>query len=237
MENQKENWIKLHRIIKKSEIYPRNRKFTKFEAYIDILLSVNWSDKSVNFLGMEIKLKAGEMATTQRILARRWKWSVSKVNYFIREKKLNTLVNTFMNTYLNTPITKITVNNWKKYQSGIEHLPERLPEHLSEREQEETILKKKLYQRKKIPTPYAVKDFDIFWKEYPKKVGKGDALKAFKKATDKPAVEKLIEIIQRQKQSVNWNKENGQYIPNPTTWLNGGRWDDELTYETGGWRI
>lgn len=24
-------------------------------------------------------------------------------------------------------------------------------------------------------------------------------------------------------------KENGRYIPNPTTWLNQGRWDDEVT--------
>ena len=31
-----------------------------------------------------------------------------------------------------------------------------------------------------------------------------------------------------------WTKEGGQYIPNPTTWLNQGRWDDktEINIET-----
>jgi hypothetical protein len=31
-----------------------------------------------------------------------------------------------------------------------------------------------------------------------------------------------------QKTSAQWQKDNGQYIPNPATWLNQGRWDDEI---------
>lgn len=30
-------------------------------------------------------------------------------------------------------------------------------------------------------------------------------------------------------QNEQWRKDNGQYIPNPATWLNQGRWDDVLT--------
>ena len=29
--------------------------------------------------------------------------------------------------------------------------------------------------------------------------------------------------------SAQWQRDNGQYIPHPATWLNQGRWDDELT--------
>ena len=195
------------------------------------MLSVNWSDKPVNFLGMEIKLKAGEMATTQRILARRWQWSVSKVNYFIREKKLNTLVNTFMNTCLNTPITKITVNNWNKYQSGIERLPERLPEHLTEREQEETILKKKLYQRKKKEIDKtisitATEKFNLFWEQYPKrnnrKVGKKECFDLWKKL--KPTDYDLILIAVKNYADSNDAKRN--FAVDPKRFFKKDLWRD-----------
>ena len=69
-------------------------------------------------------------------------------------------------------------------------------------------------------------DFEKFWSAYPKKVGKSSAKKAFSRV--KEPVETLLTAIQRQKCSVQWSKENGQYIPNPATWLNQGRWEDEL---------
>ena len=34
--------------------------------------------------------------------------------------------------------------------------------------------------------------------------------------------------LEAQKKSLQWSKEGGQYIPNPTTWLNQERWEDEL---------
>lgn len=69
-------------------------------------------------------------------------------------------------------------------------------------------------------------DFEKFWSAYPKKVGKKSARKAFDRA--KMPVETLLSAIERQKCSTQWSKDNGQYIPNPATWLNQGRWDDEL---------
>ncbi len=69
--------------------------------------------------------------------------------------------------------------------------------------------------------------FDSFWFMYPKKVGKEAARKAFAKVT--VDVNVLIHAIEQQKLSPQWQKDNGQYIPNPATWLNQGRWEDELT--------
>jgi len=42
-------------------------------------------------------------------------------------------------------------------------------------------------------------------------------------------VKTLIDAVNSQKNSEQWRKDNGQYIPNPATWLNQGRWDDVLT--------
>ena len=72
-------------------------------------------------------------------------------------------------------------------------------------------------------------DFEIFWHEYPKKVGKKEAFKAFKRVKEPLSV--LIAAVRAQEQSAMWNKENGRFIPNPATWLNQGRWDDMLPKE------
>ena len=68
--------------------------------------------------------------------------------------------------------------------------------------------------------------FDRFWQSYPKKVGKQAARKAFQRV--KAPLETLLTAIERQKCSDQWSRDNGQYIPNPATWLNQGRWEDEL---------
>lgn len=73
--------------------------------------------------------------------------------------------------------------------------------------------------------------FDEFWSAYPKKVGKKDAERAFAKVP-KAEWPKLVPAIEQQKKSKQWQKEDGQYIPNPSTWLNQGRWDDVLKCES-----
>lgn len=72
--------------------------------------------------------------------------------------------------------------------------------------------------------------FDRWWAVYPKKVGKEAARRSFAKV--KVDVDVLIKAVEEQKQSVQWKKYNGRYIPNPATWLNQGRWEDEIEKDT-----
>lgn len=67
--------------------------------------------------------------------------------------------------------------------------------------------------------------FLSFWSEYPKKTGKDDAWKAWQKA--KPELQDVLSALQWQKRSEQWVKDGGQYIPNPSTYINQGRWKDE----------
>lgn len=72
--------------------------------------------------------------------------------------------------------------------------------------------------------------FEAFWKTYPKKVGKDDAKKAFdKRKPTAELLETMISAIGEQVNSDAWKKDGGQYIPNPSTWLNAGRWKDEIS--------
>ena len=40
--------------------------------------------------------------------------------------------------------------------------------------------------------------------------------------------DKIMAAVKAAKVSKQWNRDDGQFIPNPATWLNQGRWDDEL---------
>lgn len=72
------------------------------------------------------------------------------------------------------------------------------------------------------------KGFDEFWKAYPKKVGKQEAKRAWQRMNgNRPTTEIIIAKIEQLKNWEQWQKQNGQFIPNPATWLNRGGWDDE----------
>ena len=66
--------------------------------------------------------------------------------------------------------------------------------------------------------------FAEFWTAYPRKTGKGAALRAWAKA--KPNLPAVLSALTWQCQQPQWTKDAGQFIPHPATWLNQGRWDD-----------
>lgn len=77
-------------------------------------------------------------------------------------------------------------------------------------------------------------EFEQFWAAYPKKRDKGAARTAWaKSAKMRPGMQELLAAIERGKQCADWQKDNGQYIPYPATWLNGERWADEYEINLG----
>jgi hypothetical protein len=73
--------------------------------------------------------------------------------------------------------------------------------------------------------------FPEFWKAYPRKVGKESARKAWRKVKPSAAVQAIIlQAIATQKRTEQWQKNAGQYIPHPSTWLNDRRWEDEAPH-------
>ena len=72
-------------------------------------------------------------------------------------------------------------------------------------------------------------EFEQFWQAYPRKVGgKKNALRAWEKAQDRPSIEAIVSVLERAKQTEQWKKDGGQFIPYPATWLNRGMWADDL---------
>ena len=70
--------------------------------------------------------------------------------------------------------------------------------------------------------------FDEFWEQYPKKRSKGQAEKTWVKIKpDEQLFKAILDGLERAKTSVEWQKNGGQYIPYPSTWLNAKGWEDE----------
>ncbi len=72
------------------------------------------------------------------------------------------------------------------------------------------------------------RDFDIFWKAYPKKKSKDAAQRRWDSIKpDAELLQTMLAAIEQQKKSEDWRKDGGQFIPYPATWLNAGSWKDE----------
>jgi hypothetical protein len=72
--------------------------------------------------------------------------------------------------------------------------------------------------------------FATFWKLYPKKVGKGAARRAWKKHLCEKQATNIVLAVEAQMAYL--TRENGRFVPNPATWLNEHRWDDEPPEES-----
>tara|TARA_R110002167_G_scaffold98588_2_gene259179 strand:+ start:1653 stop:2006 length:354 start_codon:yes stop_codon:yes gene_type:complete len=68
--------------------------------------------------------------------------------------------------------------------------------------------------------------FDAFWSVYPRKVAKGHARKAFAKACKLADPSEIVGAAGKFAYAMQDTEK--QYVPHPTTWLNGERWDDDL---------
>jgi hypothetical protein len=70
--------------------------------------------------------------------------------------------------------------------------------------------------------------FSDFWNVYPRKVAKEKAEKAWEKISpSEELVSQILNAMEWQTKQDSWTKDCGKYIPHPTTWLNGKRWQDE----------
>lgn len=76
--------------------------------------------------------------------------------------------------------------------------------------------------------------FAEFWAAYPNRVSKPRAIEAYRNALESGTDhETIMEGLKRWKDSSQWMRDDGEFIPNPSTWLNDERWaDDPKPYVT-----
>lgn len=77
--------------------------------------------------------------------------------------------------------------------------------------------------------------FDSFWIQYPKKRSKGQAEKTWVKINpDEELFQRILHGLEQAKSSWDWQRDGGQFIPYPSSWLNAKGWEDEYKEVVGG---
>lgn len=77
-------------------------------------------------------------------------------------------------------------------------------------------------------------NFEKFWSAYPtckRKSDKSGTYKTFTKHEGSFAIETLLSILEKQKSDVSWTKQDGEFIPSPSVWLNQKQWENEFWFQ------
>lgn len=143
-----EGYIKLHRQIVENEFYLSER-FTKSQAWIDLLILATYKPRTVFIRGIEIKLQPGELCYSQLTLAKRWRWNRKTVDKF-----LNLLKNREMlDIRISRVSTIISIKKWSDYQLDIQQS--------GQQKDNRTDTNNKVKKEKKVKNIYAVENLPL----------------------------------------------------------------------------
>lgn len=208
-------YIKLWRKMTEWEWY---KDCNTFYVFMHLLLKANY--KHTRFMGYDIP--SGSLVAGRKALAKECKLSERSIRTCLTKlKSTNEIAIKTTNRF-----SIISILRWEEYQ--VETTIKTTSKQSNKRptsDQQATTSK----EGKNIRIKEYTKNFDIFYKAYPKKIGKEKALKAWNKLkVDEDLFKIIMTALEAQKKSKDWEKDDGKFIPHPATWLNGKRWEDEL---------
>ncbi len=133
-------WIKLHRKIKDHWLYPKGRPFTEYEAFLDLLLNVNYV-KGKSKIGNDfVDVLPGESTKSLENWSQRWHWHKSRAQRFLKtlqkdniitkrnsrklttkgesgaDTEIDTKTDTGTDIKVNQRSTHLSLLNWDTYQ-------------------------------------------------------------------------------------------------------------------------
>ena len=197
------SFIKLYRKIQDNWIWD-NPLYLK--CWIDMLMRASIKPSSMLMNNQIIEVNRGEIVFSQRNFAKRNNMSRQQLRTFLTKLEKSKMIR----SKSNPDVTHLILVGYSTYNDS--KLTQSQP-------RPNPIIRKKESKNKE-----SNKDFEKFWKAYPKKVGKKKVQDKFD-AKDFP-IDLIIKNIELQKKSDQW--QNQQYIPNPETYLNQERWTDEV---------
>jgi len=230
-------YIALWRKIEDHPFYKEPRVFSKYEAWIDILKEAqhNREPQEVVF-GMNVLIcHYGECLKSNVTWAKKWGWSEHKVRVFMKLlEKMGQIRRE------NVVITsRITIINFESYdprcRTSVEQPSSSRRGSVEGRSTDNND--NNVNNDNNISSPVSnsqnyTSEFLEFWKIYPRKESKGQALKAWKKIKEpKATLGKIKSALAWQINSEQWTDKNGKYIPYPATYLNARKWEDEQTVD------
>ena len=189
-------WIKIHRQIQNCLIWD-DKPFNMASAWIDLLLLANHEDKETIFDKKPILVKRGQRITSVRELSARWGWGKDKTLRFLRLLESEKMIVKDSDSRR----TLLTIVNYGIYQdcgTGNETVTRTVTGHSqatnesdkndknnnirsnSDDLNETDKPKKKKTKLTEDENEELVKNFEIIYNSYPKKVGKASGFKVYK---------------------------------------------------------
>lgn len=188
------NWFSIHRSIKNHWLFKEKRTFSKFEAWIFIIMEANHSPGKHPVGNQIVDIERGQIFTSKLKLSEIFGWSRKKLDGFLRALEGDNMVH----IKSTTKYTLITVVKYDFYQSDKGRKIQQLHNESTTGEQQlhnngtsaaqqlHTTNKKEELNNNNNENKKEYKDdalFEKWWKIYPKKTGSKQKIKSkFNKA-------------------------------------------------------
>ena len=105
-------WISLHRKILDNPILTRGRAYSRFEAFVYMLLKANHKDNKAVIGNQLIKIKKGSFLTSQKKLMKEFNWGISRLRAFLKLLQDDGMIVVKSNAIS----TMVTINNYSDLQ-------------------------------------------------------------------------------------------------------------------------
>ena len=108
-----EGWVKTYRSLTDHWVW-QDKPFSKGQAWMDLLLMVNHSEKKILIDGKLENVERGQTVSSIRKLCDRWGWSNTKVKNFLKMLENDSMIH----VKSDTKKTVITIVNYSVYQDS-----------------------------------------------------------------------------------------------------------------------
>ena len=105
-----EGWVKTYRSLTDHWVW-QDKPFSKGQAWMDLLLMVNHSEKKILIDGKLENVERGQTVSSIRKLCDRWGWSNTKVKNFLKMLENDSMIH----VKSDTKKTVITIVNYSVY--------------------------------------------------------------------------------------------------------------------------
>ena len=183
-------WIKLYRQLQECPMWYSER-FSKGQAWVDLLLLANHRDKRVLFNGEMITIKRGQYLTSTVKLAEKWGWNRKTVSSYLKGLENEQMIT----KKTDNKKTLITIENYGVYQgaedtdgqqAGQENGQEngqqitQLTDSRTDTNKNIKNIKNNIYVQNDAEKDKIKADFEIIYSSYPQKVGKAKGFDYYK---------------------------------------------------------
>lgn len=110
-----EGWVKTYRSLTDHWVW-QDKPFSKGQAWMDLLLMVNHSEKKILIDGKLENVERGQTVSSIRKLCDRWGWSNTKVKNFLKMLENDSMIH----VKSDTKKTVITIVNYSVYQGFVD---------------------------------------------------------------------------------------------------------------------